>query len=101
MTKQLEVSDADSSVIEEINSTQMLVDGYCGVTINGGVARFSFYSIYFDAITQRNKKRVILHLQMPLITVEGVQQGFAAILTELRSSGMIKDAKTEIPASLN
>lgn len=96
MTADVKVeADSNSFPLEELElAPEIYVDGYQGATIVNGVAKFSFFSVYFDPLSNSNKRRIVLHLACPIGTVDGVQKAFAELLVKLKKAGAI----VEIPS---
>jgi hypothetical protein len=83
-------ADSNAFPLEELEpAPEIYVDGYQGVVIANGVAKFNYFSIYHDPLSGKNKRRIVLRLACPLDTVAGVHKALGEMIESLKKAGAI------------
>jgi hypothetical protein len=73
---------------ENMDAPLIYVDGYQGVSIANGVAKFNFFAACLGAEGQE-KRRIVLRLTCSIGTVEALDLAFRDLLKELKDAGVL------------
>lgn len=75
---------------ENPNAPEIYVDGYTGLAIRNGVAKFNCYSSRMAADLSEGQNVLTLTLAMPLPTVVSFYEALGRLLDELEEQGHIR-----------
>jgi hypothetical protein len=78
--------------IDNPDAPSILCDGYAGVSINAGVARFAFYAVRYNSSAKKNEKRHVLDLAMPIGVLMVTHQAMSELISDMQKNGMIQMA---------
>lgn len=81
-------------VQDDPRAPTILTDGYAGVSINAGVARFAFYGVRYNPAALKNEKQHVLCLALPIGAMIATHQAMGELIEDLKKNGMIQAAPT-------
>lgn len=90
---------ADSGEIPLVlnpSAPTILVDGYAGFSITGGVARFGMYAVEFDPVEGKTQRRIVMNLAASIATVDAIQKALSSLMEDLKRNGTVRTAPIEI-----
>ena len=82
----------DQPVHDNLDAPAVLADGYSGVSINAGVARFAFYAVRYNPAGQKNEKRHVLELALPIGALMATYQAMGELIENMKKNGLIQVA---------
>lgn len=82
----------DEPVRDGGDAPLILCDGYAGVCINAGVARFAFFVVNYDPVGKKNGKRHVLDLALPIGALMATHQAFGELIDDMQKKGLIQVA---------
>jgi hypothetical protein len=68
---------------------EIFVDGYASVSLLNGVAKFVFFSISYDPVTQMTKRRVNMRMTASVAAVAGISEALVGMIQELKDQGAL------------
>jgi hypothetical protein len=76
------------SLEENSPAPTIYVDGFQGVSITNGVAKFNFFSAYVDP-EGHDKRRIVLRLACAVGAIDALNVAFGNLLMELKQAGVV------------
>lgn len=97
-TRAIEITALDNSeapITEAVTADEVLVDGYVGVHLADGIARFNLVANRYDVTTGKPTKVIVKRLAMGLPAVIRFHQGLGDLLAQLERDGLVSRAEGE------
>lgn len=79
-------------IIERAAAAEFFTEGYCGATVNAGVAKLAFYSLTSTQPGEPAELRIVCRLALPLGSLLGVHEAMGNMIAELKTQGQIRQA---------
>lgn len=71
-------------LVELEPAPEIFVDGYQSSTLANGAAKLVFFSLAHNPGTDKNERRVVLRLTMPMPVILGIQRGLTSWIEDLQ-----------------